>query len=54
MMKVIDLDNFDINQLSKLHREESTRNHHLTKASKKFQISLDDNKLELITIRIKL
>src|SRR5947207_11356366 len=53
-MKVIDLGNFDINQLPKLHREESTCNYHLTKASERFQISLDSSKLELITTRIKL
>jgi hypothetical protein len=53
-VKAIDLGNFDINELPKLQREESARNHYLTKASNGFRMSLDGSKLELITTRAEL
>ena len=53
-VKAIDLGNFDINQLPKLQREESARNHYLAKTPDGFRMSLDGSKFELITTRTKL
>ena len=52
-MKAIDLGNFDIHQLSKLQREQSARNRHLFKTTKRFQISFD-GKIEFITTHTKM
>ena len=54
MIEVIDLGNFNINQLPKLQREESACNRYLTKTSDEFRMSLDGSKVEFITTRTKL
>ena len=53
-MDSINLDEFDIYHLPKLHREDALQNHHVKSIKENYNIPLDDFKAELIIDRTKM